>query len=109
MPSNARRVPALCAQTEELPYKYVTVEGPVVAVESVAAHPARPLIAAGYENDMVIIAQLGKRDEMVIKTEGQGAVTKIAWSGDGSRLPESIRVGSAIAVMRDSFRRTSSA
>jgi WD40 repeat protein len=68
------------------PESLETGKASLVAVESIAAHPERPLIAAGYENGMVIIAQLGKRDELVIKTEGQGAMTKIAWSADGGYL-----------------------
>ncbi|MGI9491647.1 MAG: WD40 repeat domain-containing protein [Geminicoccaceae bacterium] len=58
----------------------------LVTVESITTHPTRPLIAAGYENGMVIITQFGRSDELVIKTEGQGAVTKIAWSQDGGYL-----------------------
>ena len=68
------------------PASLETGKASLVAVFSIAAHPERPLIAAGYENGMVIIAQLGKRDELVIKTEGQGAITKIAWSADGGYL-----------------------
>lgn len=55
----------------------------LVAVETVTPHPTRPLVAAGYENGMLIIAQIGKSDELVLKTEGQGAITALAWSKDG--------------------------
>lgn len=58
----------------------------LVAVEAVASHPKRPLIAAGYENGMLIIAHIGSKDELVIKTEGDGAVTALAWSKDGGYL-----------------------
>lgn len=58
----------------------------LVAVEAVASHPKRPLIAAGYENGMLIIATVGSRDELVIKTEGGGAITELEWSGDGGYL-----------------------
>jgi WD40 repeat protein len=58
----------------------------LVTIEAIAAHPTRPLVAAGYENGMVIITELGKQDELVIKTEGQGAVSSIAWSKDGGYL-----------------------
>ncbi|MGI9501297.1 MAG: WD40 repeat domain-containing protein [Geminicoccaceae bacterium] len=58
----------------------------LVAVEAVTAHPARPLIAAGYENGMLIIAQQGKQDELVIKTEGQGAITAAQWSKNADHI-----------------------
>lgn len=58
----------------------------LVVVGAIAAHPARPLVAAGYENGMVIITELGKRDELIIKTEGQGAISGIAWSRNGDYL-----------------------
>jgi len=54
----------------------------LAAVEAIALHPNRPLIAAGYENGMLIITQVGKQDELVIKTEGQGALVAAQWSRD---------------------------
>ncbi|MEZ5932158.1 MAG: WD40 repeat domain-containing protein [Alphaproteobacteria bacterium] len=52
----------------------------LATVEAVAAHPAHPLTAAGYENGMLIVAQVGRPDELVIRAEGRGAIDKIAWS-----------------------------
>ncbi len=54
----------------------------LATVEAIASHPTRPLIAAGYEHGMLIIAQIGKSDELVIKTEGQGAIDAIRWSSN---------------------------
>jgi len=71
---------------EASPTSLETGKPSLVTIEAIAAHASRPLIAAGYENGMVIITQLGKQDELAIKTEGQGAVTKIAWSEDGGYL-----------------------
>ncbi len=68
------------------PASIETGKASLVAVEAVATHSKRRLIAAGYENGMVIIAQLGSQDELAIKTEGQGAITKMAWSEDGGHL-----------------------
>lgn len=58
----------------------------LAAVDAVAAHPSKPLVAAGYENGMLAIAELGKPDELPIKTEGQGAISGLKWSGDGRFL-----------------------
>ena len=52
----------------------------LAAVETVAPHPSQSLVAAGYENGMLILAQIGKQDELVVKTEGQGAISKVSWS-----------------------------
>jgi WD40 repeat protein len=54
----------------------------LATVEAICSHPTRPLIAAGHENGMLIVTQIGKPDELVIKTEGQGAISAIRWSGD---------------------------
>ncbi|MGI9417383.1 MAG: WD40 repeat domain-containing protein [Geminicoccaceae bacterium] len=52
----------------------------LAAVETIAPHPERSLVAAGYENGMLIIAQIGKPDELILKTEGQGAIGSLGWS-----------------------------
>lgn len=58
----------------------------LAAIEAIAPHPSRPLVAAGYENGMLIIAAIGKQDELIIKTEGQGAITAVKWSKDTNHI-----------------------
>ena len=58
----------------------------LVVVERVAAHPSRDLVAAGYANGQVSIMRLGQRDEMLLRQDGKGAVTALAWSPDGEHL-----------------------
>ncbi len=57
----------------------------LVAVEAVAVHPARPLVAAGYANGQVTIAQVGSRDELMLRHEG-AAVACLCFSPDGRHL-----------------------
>lgn len=57
----------------------------LVLVESVAAHPGKPLAAAGYSNGQIVIAQIGGRDELLVKPSG-GAAIVLRWSADGSHL-----------------------
>lgn len=57
----------------------------LVVVEAVAAHPARPIVAAGYANGQVVIAQVGGRDELMLR-QGGAAVTCLAFSPDGRHL-----------------------
>ena len=80
------------------PEALVTGKPSLVAVDAVATHPDRPLVAAGYENGMLIIAQQGKQDELVIKTEGQGAITAVKWSKDADYLALASNQGLAAII-----------
>ena len=57
----------------------------MVAVEQVAAHPKRKLVAAAYANGQVVIAEPGRRDEMILKASGPTPAA-LAWSADGRML-----------------------
>lgn len=70
----------------------------LVAVDAVAAHPERPLIAAGYESGMLMIAEAGKKDELLIRTEGGGGITKIRWSRDAGYLAMASDQGQAAVI-----------
>ena len=69
----------------------------LVPVETVAAHPTKKLIAAGYANGRIIVAQIGSRDELLVKPLGS-AVTALAWSGDGRHLAMGTVDGTAAIV-----------
>lgn len=58
----------------------------LVVVECVAAHPRRDLLAVGYANGQVSVMQLGRRDELLLRQDGGGAVNALAWSDDGAHL-----------------------
>jgi WD40 repeat protein len=69
----------------------------LVLVEAVAAHPQKKLIAAGYANGRITIAQIGARDELLVRPLGS-AVTALAWSGDGRHLAVGAVDGTAAIV-----------
>lgn len=69
----------------------------LVPIETVAAHPAKKLIAAGYANGRITIAQIGARDELLVRPLGS-AVTALAWSGDGRHLAVGAVDGTAAIV-----------
>ncbi|WP_095197940.1 WD40 repeat domain-containing protein [Mesorhizobium carmichaelinearum] len=69
----------------------------LVLVEAVAAHPEKKLIAAGYANGRITIAQIGARDELLVRPLGS-AVTALAWSGDGRHLAMGSVDGTAAIV-----------
>jgi hypothetical protein len=65
------------------------------AVESLDMHPHRPLVAAGYGNGMVVIAAIGKRDELVVKEAGGTAIRALRWSRNGQHLALGTQGGQA--------------
>ncbi|TIO59725.1 MAG: WD40 repeat domain-containing protein [Mesorhizobium sp.] len=69
----------------------------LVPVETVAAHPERKIIAAGYANGRITVAQIGSRDELVVKPSGS-AITALTWSGDGQHLAAGMVDGTAAIV-----------
>jgi WD40 repeat protein len=69
----------------------------LVPVETVAAHPERKIIAAGYANGRVAVGQIGSRDELVVKLSGS-AITALAWSGDGQHLAAGMVDGTAAII-----------
>lgn len=69
----------------------------LVLVETLAAHPTKKLIAAGYANGRITIAQIGARDELLVRPLGS-PVTALAWSGDGRHLAVGAVDGTAAIV-----------
>lgn len=69
----------------------------MVLVEMVAAHPEKQLVAAGYADGRISIAQLGARDELIVRPSG-GTVTALTWSRDGRHLAVGAADGTAALV-----------
>lgn len=57
----------------------------MVAVVEVAAHPKRRLVAAAFADGQIVIAEPGRRDEMLLKASG-ATPAALAWSDDGRML-----------------------
>lgn len=75
----------------------VTGQPGLVVVEAVATHPVKPIVAAGYANGQVVIAQIGSRDELLLRQDG-AAVTALAFSPDGRALAIGDAAGGAAVV-----------
>lgn len=75
----------------------VTGRAGLVAVTAVAAHPHKPLVAAGHANGQIVVAQIGARDEMPVGMV-DGAVLALAWSADGRHLAVGAADGTAAIV-----------
>ncbi len=78
----------------------------MVAVVEVAAHPRRRLVAAAYANGQVVIAEPGRRDEMILKATG-ATPTALAWSADGRMLAIAARDAVAFVTLPDALFKSS--
>lgn len=82
----------------ERPSSVVTGHAGFVLVETVAMHPERPLVAAGYDDGRLVVAKIGQGDELIVKSPGRGAVQVLRWSRDGQHLAVGTRDGEAAVV-----------
>ena len=64
----------------------------------VACHPKDDLVAAGYADGSVLLAQISTQRIVVIKTRGEAPISAMAWSPDGARLAFGTEVGLAAVV-----------
>lgn len=55
-------------------------------VSAISCHPRQHLVATGYINGAVLLCRPGSDEGLFIKGAGGGAVTGLAWSGDGTKL-----------------------
>jgi WD40 repeat protein len=55
-------------------------------IDVVACHPRSDVVAAGYNNGLVLLARIEDGAEILAKKPGDAPVTALAWSGDGRLL-----------------------
>jgi WD40 repeat protein len=55
-------------------------------IDVVACHPRTDVVAAGYNNGLVLLARIDDGAEILAKRPGDAPVTALAWSGDGRLL-----------------------
>ena len=64
----------------------------------VACNPKDDLVAGGFEDGLVVIADIGSSRILPVAPPGQGPVTALAWSADGTRLAIGTENGFAAIV-----------
>jgi WD40 repeat protein len=78
-------------------------------VTRVAAHPKDEMLAAGYDNGMILLAPLDGRMEMLIHppvaTKG-AAVTGLVWNGEGDSLFAGLENGYLLLFTIDSVKKS---
>jgi WD40 repeat protein len=72
--------------------------GDNVLCTRVAAHPQHDVIAAGFADGLVVLADIQSERILPVAAPGHGAVSALAWSRDGSRLAFGTETGFAALV-----------
>lgn len=69
-----------------------------VAINTIAAHPERPLVASGYTNGLLTIANIGSEQEMMLHQENATEVSCLCWSKTGEHLAVGYASGKAALI-----------
>ena len=72
--------------------------GDNVLCTRVAAHPQHEMVAAGFADGLVILADIAAERILPVAPPGRGSVSALAWSGDGARLAIGTETGFAALV-----------
>ncbi len=78
------------------PLEVAQIEG--VTCTRVACHPKEEVVAAGYADGSVVMAQIGTQKLVVVAEPCGQAVSALAWSADGSRLAFGTEAGRAALI-----------
>ena len=70
----------------------------LVLVNAVATSPTRNLVAVGYANGLLSLAEIGQPAEILLREDTGAGITAMAWSANGSYLALAGNDGSAALV-----------
>lgn len=76
----------------------VTGKAGLMTVGAVATSPNRNLVAVGYGNGLLSLAEIGQPSEILLRENTGAAITAMAWSGNGTYLALAGSDGSAALV-----------
>jgi len=72
--------------------------GDGVSCTRVAAHPQQEMVAGGFSDGLVVLAEVNSSRILPIAPPGQGRVSALAWSPDGSQLAIGTEKGFAAII-----------
>jgi WD40 repeat protein len=64
-------------------------------VVAVACHPKQDIVAAGFEDGLVMLARIDDGAEILARRPGAVPVSALAWNHDGSKLAFGTEDGAA--------------
>jgi WD40 repeat protein len=67
-------------------------------VKRVACHPEHEIVAAGFDNGQVVVADIAREKILPVCGPGRGAVTALAWNASGSHLALGTESGFAALI-----------
>ena len=76
----------------------MTGKAGLVLIDTIAACPTRNLVAVGYANGLLSLAEIGRPSEILLREDTGAAIVAMAWSGDGTYLALAGADGSAALV-----------
>jgi WD40 repeat protein len=76
----------------------MTGKAGLVLVDAVATSPDRNLVAVGYANGLLSLAEIGLPSEILLREDTGAGITAMAWSGNGAYLAVAGTDGSAALV-----------
>lgn len=76
----------------------ITGKAGLVLIDAIAACPTRNLVAVGYANGLLSLAEIGRPSEILLREDTGAGITAMAWSRNGSFLALAGTDGSAALV-----------
>ena len=70
----------------------------LVLVDAVACCPGRPLVAVGYANGLLSLAQIGSREEILLREDTGVGISAMAWSENGKFIAVASKDGGTALV-----------
>ena len=76
----------------------MTGKSGLILIDSIATCPTRNLVAVGYANGLLSLAEIGRPSEILLREDTGATICAMAWSGDGKFLALAGADGSAALV-----------
>jgi hypothetical protein len=76
----------------------VTGRAGLVLIDAIATSPTRNLVAVGYANGLLSLAEIGRPSEILLREDTGAGITAMAWSSNGAYLALAGTDGSAALV-----------